>query len=108
MNFTDIKKVLSNSDIAFFEVNKNSYIKWKNRTFKKLFNFIESKKLKGHLTFQHKPQNNFLILNVIKKNIYYKVDLLVKRKNNSIYKINDSQISKLKILRDGMNCFEKG
>ena len=26
-NFTEIKKILSNSDITFFEVNKNSYIK---------------------------------------------------------------------------------
>ena len=108
MKLTEIKKILSNSDIAFFEVDKNNYIKWKNHSFIKLFNFIESKKLNGHLTFQHKSQNNFLILKFIKKNISYKIDLLVKRKNNSIYKINDSQISKLKVLQDGMNCFKKG
>ena len=41
MNLTEIKTILSHSDIAFFEVNKN---------------------------------------------IPYKVDLLVERKNNSIYK----------------------
>ena len=108
MSFTEIKKILSNSDIAFFEVNNNNYIKWKNHSFIKLFNFIESKKLNNHLTFQNKSQNDFLILNFIKKNISYKINLLVRRKNNSIYKINDSQIKKLKILRDGMNCFEKG
>ena len=41
MNFTEIKKFLSKSNIAFFEVNENNYIKWKNNSFKKLFNFID-------------------------------------------------------------------
>ena len=108
MNFNEIKKFLSSSEIAFFEVNKNSYIKWTNNSFIKLFNFIENKKLNEHVTFQNKSQNNFLILNFIKKNIPYKVDLLIKRKNKSIYKVNDSEVRKLKVLRDGMNCFEKG
>ena len=33
MNFTEIKKTLSKSDIAFFEVDKNNYIKWKIHSF---------------------------------------------------------------------------
>lgn len=108
MKFNEIKKFLLNSEIAFFSVNKNNYIEWTNNSFTKLFNFIENKKLNEHLTFQHKSQSNLLTLNFINQNIPYKVNLLVKRKNKSIYKINDSEVRKLKVLRDGMNCFEKG
>ena len=108
MKFNAIKKFFLNSEIALFSVNKNNYIEWTNNSFTKLFNFIENKKLNEHLTFQLKSQSNLLILNFINQNIPYKVNLLVKRNNKSIYKINDSEVRKLKVLRDGMNCFEKG
>ena len=108
MEYSDIKKSLLDSKVVLFEVNKNKAIKWKNNSFKKLFNFLEASSDNKSLNFKKYSTDSFLTLSFNKKNIFYKTELLIATKSYSIYKINDYQIKKIKVLKDGMNCYKNG
>ncbi len=108
MNVSDIRKSLLNSEIALFEVNKNKLIKWKNNSFKDLFNFLESVNSNKILNFKKSSKGSFLSLSLNRRKIFYKTELLIKIGNHSLYKINDYQVKKIKVLKDGMNCIKSG
>ncbi len=107
MNIAYVKKKLQFTNIALFEVN-NDIIKWKNKYFNYLFDFLDKDNLENKLTLKYNNNNYFLNLLINKENIQYKSDLLIKNNKNNIYKINDNQIKKILALKDGMECFKSG